>query len=307
VNQTDQDGIVVLGAAAHPLRDLYHSLLRMSWWGVLSVIAGVFLAMNVVFAAGYTAVGGITGARPGSLQDAFFFSVQTMGTIGYGAMYPASTAAHTLVVAESVVGVILTALATGMVFARFSQTKSEIIFSNRACISLMNGVPTLSLRIGNDRASTVFEAHVRMTVVRTERTTEGVTLYRLYDVELVRDRSPALARSWNVMHTMTEKSPLFGATPESCVTDEVEIIVTVSGTDDTSLQPVHGRHRYLAEDILWGARLADVLSELPDGRLQLDVRRFQDLVPTQPTAAFPYPKPPGGAPSSGSSARVAEP
>jgi inward rectifier potassium channel len=130
---------------------------------------------------------------------------------------------------------------------------------------------------------------VRVAVVRTERTAEGTTLYRFYDAELARDRSPALSRSWTVMHTITEKSPLFGATPESCVTEEVELIVSVVGTDDTSLQPVFGRRRYVAGDVMWGARLADVLSELPDGLLQLDVRRFEDIVPTEPTETFPYP------------------
>jgi inward rectifier potassium channel len=295
-NKQQDDGVVVVGAAAHPLRDVYHSLLRMRWWGVIAAITVTFLAINAVFAAGYAAVGGVSGVRPGSFPDAFFFSVQTMGTIGYGAMYPVGTAANVLVVTEAVIGIVLTALATGIVFARFSQTSSQILFSSRACISPMNGVPTLSLRIGNDRASTIFEAQVRVAVVRTERTSEGVTLYRLYDAVLARDRSPVLARSWSVMHIITESSPLFGATPESCVRDEVELIVTVVGTDDTSLQPVHGRHRYVAGDILWGARLGDVLSELPDGRLQLDVRRFQDLVLTEPTETFPYPKPPADAP-----------
>src|SRR4051812_27688304 len=91
------DGVVIIGAASHPFRDAYHSLLRMPWSGVLGAIAGIFLAMNGLFAAGYMAVGGVVGVRQGSFADAFFFSVQTMGTIGYGAMYPASWAAHSLV------------------------------------------------------------------------------------------------------------------------------------------------------------------------------------------------------------------
>jgi inward rectifier potassium channel len=282
--------IVVVGAKAHPLRDAYHLLLRMRWVGVLGFIAALFLALNFVFACVYLVTGGVVGVQPGSLRDAFFFSVQTMGTIGYGAMYPSSTAAQTVVVAESVVGLIMTALATGIVFARFSQSSGQLVFSDKACISPMNGVPTLAFRVGNDRSSTVFEAHVRVALARTERTAEGVTFYRLYDLELSRERSPALARSWTVMHPVTEKSPLFGASPKSCDADEIELMVTVDGTDDTSLQPVHGRRRYLTSDIVWGARLADVLSELPDGRLQLDVRKFHELVPTEPSESFPYPK-----------------
>jgi inward rectifier potassium channel len=288
--RTQENDVVVVGARRHPLRDAYHLILRMPWWGVLLSIAGVFLGMNALFALGYLATGGVSGAEPPTFANAFFFSVQTMGTIGYGAMYPSSTAAHILVVAESVVGLILTALATGVVFARFSQSSGQLVFSSRACISPMNGVPTLSFRVGNDRASTVFEAQVRVSIIRTERTTEGIVFYRLVDAVLTRDRSPALARSWTVLHPIDEKSPLFGASPESCVKDEIEIVVTVVGTDDVSLQPVHARHRYLTNDVVWGARLADVLTELPDGRLQLDLKRFDDLVATAPTDSFVYPR-----------------
>ena len=284
------DEVIIVGAAAHPLRDAYHSILRMSWPGVLAFIAGTFLTANAIFAAGYVAIGGVSGMRPRSFADAFFFSVQTMGTIGYGGMLPVSVAANLLVVTESVTSLILTALATGIVFARFSQSSGRLVFSHKACISPMDGVPTLAFRIGNDRASTIFEAQVRVSVIRTERTREGVVFYRLYDVALSRDRSPALARSWTVMHPITKDSPLFGATPASCATDEIELAVTVVGTDDTSLQPVHGRHRYLLDDIVWGARLSDVLSELPDGRLQLDLWRFHEIEPSLPTETFPYPR-----------------
>src|SRR6185295_3592440 len=107
------------------------------------------------------------------------------------------------------------------------------------------------------------DARVSVTLIRTETTQEGVVIYRLYDVDLVRSRSHALTRSCTVMHRITETSPLFGANPESCLREEVEFAVSVVGTDDTSLQPVHARHGYQPTDLLWGARLADVLSERP--------------------------------------------
>ncbi len=284
------DDVVVVGTKLHPLRDAYHSLLRMPWWAVLLTIASSFLGINAIFAVGYLASGGISGARSGAFSDAFFFSVQTMGTVGYGAMYPQSAGANVLVVAEAVVGLILTALATGIVFTRFSQSQARIIFSSHVCISPVNGVPTLALRTGNDRASTIFEARVRVAVIRTERTDEGVVFYKLHDLLLSRDRTPALTRSWTIMHAITETSLLAGATPESIVKDEIELVVTVVGTDDTSLQPVHARRRYVANEIVWGARHADVLSELADGTIQLDVGRFDAIVPTLPTDTFNYPR-----------------
>jgi inward rectifier potassium channel len=281
--------VVVIGTALHPLRDLYHALLQARWSVLLCTIAAGFLTLNALFAIGYLRLGGVYGTEPGSFRDAFFFSVQTMGTIGYGSMYPTGTGANVLMVAESVVGLIFTALATGIVFARFSRTTGELVFSEHAVISPMDGVPTLAFRVGNDRSSTIFEARVTATIIRTERTREGVLFYRLYDLELVRAQSQALQRSFTVMHRITEKSPLFGATPESCAKSEVELATAVVGTDETSLQPVHARWRYDTRDIIWGARLADVLRERSDGKIELDVRKFHETVPTEPTATFPYP------------------
>ena len=281
--------VVVVGAASHPLRDAYHLAMSVSWPTAISVIAGIYLAMNALFAAGYLLTGGISGAK--NFGDMFFFSVQTMGTIGYGSLYPTTLPANLLMVGESVVSLIYTALATGMVFARFSRPRSEIIFSRYACISPMDGIPSLAFRIGNDRAGTIYEARVTISLVRTERTKEGHLFYRLYDLPLVRSVSQALARSFTIVHRIDDKSPLLGETPESCVKNEIEFFVTVAGTDETVLQPVHARHRYEMKDVLWGARLADVLRELPDGRLELDVRKFHGTEPTPPTPDFPYPPP----------------
>ena len=283
--------IKLVGAKTHPLRDAYHSLLQMRWVSALGVIAGLYLLGNALFGVLYTLVGGISGAHAGSFRDGFFFSVQTMGTVGYGAMYPVTDAANFIVVAETIVSVILTALATGIVFARFSQSSGRLMFSSRLCISPMDGVPTLQCRVGNESKSTIFEASIRLAITKTEVTKEGMTFYRLKDLVLTRDRSPALNRSWTVMHVIDEKSPLFEMTPDDLVKHEVEVLASVVGTDDISLQPVNARESYEAKDIVWGARPADVLSELADGTTIMDVSKFDEIIPTQPTATFPYPKP----------------
>jgi inward rectifier potassium channel len=283
------DDVVVVGTRPHPLRDAYLSVLQMRWGWLLALIVGVYLLINVIFAIAYVFAGGITGATPGSLTDAFFFSVQTMGTIGYGAMYPSGSATHAIVTAESIVSMLVTAVVTGVVFTRFSQSSGQLVFSDKAAIGPMNGVPTLAFRVGNDRASAVLEARIRASLIRTEKTDEGMTFYRLVDLPLARDTTQALARSWTVMHVIDDKSPLKNATPKTCADEEIELLVSVVGTDDTSLQPVHGRARYTLAEIVWGARLADVLRELPDGRVELDIGKFDALVPTKPTKDFPYP------------------
>ncbi len=283
-------GVVVVGAPRRAMRDLYHLFLRVTWPVALTAIVVAWLSINVLFASVYVVVGGVAGARPRSLWDAFTFSVQTMGTIGYGSMYPTSVAANVVMTVQSVTSLVVTALATGLVFAKFSRSTARVAFARHAVIGPMNGVPTLMMRVGNERGNSILEAMIRVAIVRTERLREGTTFYRMLDLRLARERSPAMARSWTVLHPIDEQSPLHGATPESLARDEIEIIVTLAGTDDTSLQAVHARMRYAHDDVVWGARHADILSEDDAGNIVLDIRRFHDIVPTERIAGFPYPR-----------------
>jgi inward rectifier potassium channel len=270
-------------------------LLTAPWWLDLVGLSVVFLVINLLFACAYTAVGGIAGARPGSIADHFFFSVQTMGTIGYGVMHPLTPAAETLVTCEVIVGISLIALASGMLFSKFSVPQARMQFAELATISPFNGVPTVMFRLGNERASQVIEAMVRVVMLRTERTDEGVTYYRMRDLLLERERSPVLSRSWTVIHRIDASSPLDGATPETLARDEVEFILTVVGIDDSSAQNLHARRSYDHTQLRWGARHADMLSERADGGLRLDMAAFHRVVPTAPTPTFPYPRRPSTA------------
>ncbi|MFO0590770.1 MAG: ion channel [Polyangiaceae bacterium] len=282
--------VIVTGVPKAQFRDFYFRFLRLSWPMALGAIVAVFLLLNVLFALLYWESGGIANARPGSFADAFFFSVQTMGTIGYGSMYPSTTFANSLVVVEAVAGLLVTAVATGLVFTKFSQSSARILFTKHVTIAPWEGVPTLMMRLSNERGNLILDAQVRVILTRTEKTKEGVTFYKMLDLPLVRDRSHAFTRSWMVMHTITKDSPLHGTSPESLKANEVEITVAVIGTDDTSLQPVHARHDYSDGEILWGMRHADILSEREDGRIVLDLNRFHDVVATKPTDEFPYPR-----------------
>lgn len=286
----DEETTLVVGTRPPRLHDLYHVLLRSPWWVDVLIISGLFFAANLLFAMGYLLSGGIANARPGSFQDAFFFSVQTMGTIGYGTMYPVTLTAHLLVTLQSLAGIFVLALATGIIFAKFSIPRARVVFSRSIAIHPMDGVPTLTFRIANERKNYLAEAQVRLSLMRTECTREGVELYRMRDLHLVRDRSPAFVRTWTVLHPITPESPLFGRTPEDLAEDETQIIVTLMGIDGTSSQTLHARHAWLHEEVRWGARLADIIEELGDGRIRLDMARFHDVVPTEPAAGFPYPR-----------------
>jgi len=282
--------VQTVGAPRVTLRDFYHLFLRVRWSAALASIVVAWLALNAFFAVLYVVVGSVAGSRARSFWDAFCFSVQTMGTVGYGSMYPTSVAANVIMIAESVTSLVVTAVATGLVFAKFSRSTARVAFAKHAVIGPMDGVPTLMVRVGNERGNAILEATARVVLMRTEILKEGTTFYRMIDLRLQRDRSPAMARSWTLQHPIDAQSPLFGATPESLAKAEAEILVSLVGTDDTSLQAVHARGRYLHDEIVWGARHADVLSEDRDGNLLLDVRRFHELLPTVEIEGFPYPR-----------------
>lgn len=278
----------VVGVPRAGLRDVYHWLLGVPWWAALGVIVGGWLLLNVLFAAAYLVTGGVANAAPGSFADAFFFSVQSVGTIGYGAMYPVTRAANVLVTLEAVAGLLATALATGLVFVRFSLTRARVMFSRRIAIGPLDGVPTLMIRIGNERRGRIANASFRLTLARTERSAEGIQLYRSVDLPLVRGSATALSRSWMVLHRIEPGTPLAGDSPETLAGAEAELTLGVTGTDETSLQPIHAQRTWRDGSIVWGARLADVLSETPDGNVLLDLRRFHDLTPTAPVPGFPH-------------------
>jgi inward rectifier potassium channel len=223
----DGEEVTVLGAPSETFGDAYHWYLRAPWWRALLSIVSWVVGLDAVFAVIYYVSDGVKDARPGSFFDCFAFSVETMSTIGYGEMQPATPFAHGVVMVQAIVGLMMTALATGLVFAKFAQPSARIQFSERVLIGHFNDVPTLSFRVGNARGNRILEAMVRVTFVRTETHRDGTTFYRMYDLPLTRERSPALTRSWLAMHTIDEKSFFHEATPEMLEKDEVELLVTV--------------------------------------------------------------------------------
>jgi inward rectifier potassium channel len=275
----DERSVVVVGLPPLRARDVYHSLLRASWPFTLAAIVGAFLLANLVFAALYAWAGGIAHARPGSLLDAFFFSVESMVTVGYGEMYPATPLAHALVVAEEVIGLLVVATSTGLVFAKFSRPTARIVFSRYAVISTVDRAPTLMFRVANARGNLVVAAEFHVVLIRTERTAEGNVIYRMHDLPLARTRVPTLTRSYLAMHRIDERSPLYGATPQTIARDDAQVVVAVTGLDGTTSQTIYAGHDYLSDEIRFGYRFADMVSELPDGRLRLDFARFDELVP----------------------------
>lgn len=271
--------IVLVGGRRAPFRDFYHAFLRLSFIAAFGFIVATIVGMNLVFASLYLAFGGVAHADPHSFIDAFSFSVQTMATIGYGAMYPDSPVAKMISNVEAISGLMVTALSTGLLFTKFSQTRATLTFASKAVICTHDGHPTLVMRIGNERANLIVEAQARVVLTRTERTAEGRLFYRMYDLKLVRDRSISFTGIWQLMHRITADSPLYALSAEELAEQEAEIACAVVGIDDTSLQPIHGRKVWGDKEILYGHRLADMLDPRPDGTLHVHLAKFDEVEP----------------------------
>jgi inward rectifier potassium channel len=267
-----------VGVPSRPfLDDLYHYLMTSRWSVLFVWIFAVYLGANGLFAVVYMLDGGIENARPGNFEDAYFFSVQTMATIGYGRMVPRSTLANTAVTLEALFGLITLALATGLMFAKFSQPRARVLFSRHAVVSVRDGAPSIMVRLANERATGLVEAQLKLVLVRDETTQEGEAVRRFHTLPLTRSSSVVFALSWTAVHPIDESSPMHGATPESLKKSRTDLVASLVGIEEATAQTVHARYAWRAEDILFGHRFRDILVRTPDGRQALDYARFHDV------------------------------
>ncbi|MGH6958227.1 MAG: ion channel [Caulobacteraceae bacterium] len=259
-------------------RDAYHWLLTIPLAAFFAVFAAWYLAMNAVFGVIYLLVGGVTGMARADFADAFFFSTETLSTVGYGAMAPVSLAAHLVVTAELFVGLFNLAIVTGLLFARFSRPTARVMFSDWAVVTPHEGARTLIFRAANRRRNRIVEAEVSVSVLRDTTTLEGEPLRRFETLATTRPRTPIFYLTWQVMHVIDEASPLFGETSESLAASSAQIVVVLRGLDETFSQTIHARTSYGAERIAWDRKLAPIFSTETDGRRVIDLARFHDIV-----------------------------
>jgi inward rectifier potassium channel len=273
--------VEVRGRETRFYEDLYHNLLVCPWWQFFAMVGVLFLFLNAIFATLYLArPGSITGAREGSFEDAFFFSVQTFATIGYGAMSPATFYAHCVVTLEALMGLLSVALMTGITFSKFARPTARILFSDKIAIARFNGVPTVMFRMANWRGNFLVEATLRVNVLVDEKSHEGHVFRRPIDLPLVRDRNAIFFLSWTAMHVIDEKSPFAG--PDAM--DELrkknaQIMLALNGIDETAGAQIHARRLYELDAIVPGSRFVDVITRTDDGTRVIDYAKFHDVEP----------------------------
>ncbi|MGF6776001.1 ion channel [Paraburkholderia sp. GAS334] len=259
-------------------QDLYHRALMVSWPIFFASLAVLFLLLNTTFAALYMlGHASIANQAPPGFAGAFFFSVETLATVGYGDMHPQTVYAHGIATLEIFVGMSGIALATGLIFARFSRPRAKIMFARYAVVFPVDGHPTLMVRAANARQNVISEARARLRLMRRETTSEGFTLRKIHDMKLVREQHPMFLLGWNMMHVIDENSPLFGETPATLAAREVSLLITIEGSDETTSQTMMARHSWAHEDIRWRHRYVDVLVE-KDGVTHIDYSHFHEVI-----------------------------
>lgn len=265
---------------------LYHSLLTMSWSRFLACVVVAYLVVNLLFAGAFMLCGPnalngsvAVGAGP-RLLEAFFFSVQTLSTIGYGDLSPNGLAPNLIVTLEAIVGLLTIALATGLVFARFSRPRARIVFSEQALIAPYRDITAFEFRVANERNSQLTNVNATVVLSRWE-TVDGKRGRRFHPLPLEREQVMFLPLHWVVVHPIDEQSPLYGVTSEELLASDAEFLILLTGLDETFSQTVHTRSSYKADEVLWGAKFVDMYRPPEDGLISVDLSRIHDVVETE--------------------------
>jgi len=262
---------------------LYHWLLRISWPQFLAFIAVTYISINGLFAVAFLLCG------PDALQSsagyfsnqpffrAFFFSVDTFATIGYGNIVPVGVVPNVLVTIEALLNIVGVALATGVIFARFSRPSARVIYSRNAVVAPYRGVTALEFRIANARSSQLIDVQVQAILTKIERSGAS-TVRRFYELELERNRVVFFPLSWTIVHPITPASPMFGLTHSDLLEADAELLVLLIATDETLSQTVHSRSSYEADEIVWGAKFANMLMRSEtEGIVGMNLSQIHDI------------------------------
>jgi inward rectifier potassium channel len=272
--------IFTQGLAREVWHDLFHHFMTVSWPRLFATLAAFFLVFDVLFGLLYHLEPGcIANLNPPGFAGAFFFSVETLATVGYGDMHPQTFYGHWVAMAEIFVGLMSLALITGIMFARFSRPRARFLFTKYLVVRPIDGKLTLVVRAANQRQNVVQDATAQLRMLRDEVTEEKFRIRRVIDLPLIRSQHPMFVLGWTLMHIIDDASPLKSATAEALRKSRTAFVLSVSGTDETTGQVLMARAEYSSDDIRWNASFRDILEEAEDGTLHIDYGRFHDIEP----------------------------
>lgn len=266
------------GIKGNYLSDIFYYLLKVNWTVFFLLFFITYLTINSGFATLYWLGGdSILNAMPGSYWDCWLFSFQTSTTIGYGSLLPKNIYAHTVVIFDSISGIMFVTICTGLAFARFSRPTSKIIFSENVLISNWHGKRTLMFRIGNGRNNQIMDASIMVCLLKTENSPEAGEFRKLHDLKLMRSATPIFGLTWTVFHEINEDSPLYNMSLKDISEDGMNLIISFNGIDTVFSQTVYGRYGYNADSFVEDKQFEDIISVEADGKKVMDYGKFHHL------------------------------
>jgi inward rectifier potassium channel len=279
---------VKINAKKFDWRDAYHAVLTLSWPAFAAFVFCVYFVLNCIFAGLYLlAPNSVAEVPPGSFADAFFFSVETLATVGYGHYHPISFYGHVIATLEIMTGLFGLAVITGVIFVRFSRPTARIHFSKVAVISPFDGVPTLMIRVANLRHQAMIEAYFHMILVRSDFTVEGEDIRRFIPLKLTFDHLIAFPVALTLRHRIDETSPLYGLTAEDFQRWDVRILVSIVAVDTVIPAPIQSASDYNHDQIQWGWRFVEIYRENKEHQWTVDYGKIdetEEAVPLQSPA-----------------------
>jgi inward rectifier potassium channel len=269
-----------INAASRGWRDTYHWILCLSWPRFIAFLLAVYFAINLIFATAYALGGPCIGEMtPGSFPAALFFSIETLATVGYGHMYPATDYGHIVVTIEIIVGTFWVAVITGLIFVRFARPTARILFSDVIVIAPFDGRLSLMFRVANLRHTSMAEAEFRIIYSRDERVKEGDDIRRFYELKVYPDRMISFPAALIIRHTIDQESPLHGITSEQLQKEDAFFVASTLSLELVMAASVQNAQDYAWDDVRFGERFVDVYTELEDGRLTVDYGRLNETEP----------------------------
>ena len=285
----NQDGHFNVRRTGANWRDWHPYLFMISapWPVFFGLILAAFLVMNSLFAVAYIAVGienlkNAEAATPTlTFLNAFFFSAHTLSTVGYGNMWPVGPASNLVAALESVVGVLGFAIATGLMFGRFSRPSARFGFSKNILIAPYQDGISLQFRVVNRRSNNIIDLEARVMLMVVELNEDGKPQRRYQLLTLERQSVLFFPLTWTVVHPIVEGSPLLGITPGELERKQAEVLIMMKGHDESFGQTVHARFSYRYDEIVWGARFASAFEIEDNGDLRIEVDKVSLTVPAQ--------------------------
>jgi inward rectifier potassium channel len=267
-----------LNVDRNDLRDIYHWMLRLNWLQFAGFILGVYLAVNLFFSLlyffGCRCINGMT-----SFSDAFFFSVETFATVGYGHFYPDTLYGHIVSTLEIMVGMFGMAVITGLIFIRFSRPTARMLFSRRLVVSNFDGQPALMMRVANIRHEAMAEAEFRIILIRDEWVKEGELMRRFYQLPLQFDRLISFPVALTIRHIIDESSPLYGMTMEDLQKSDTRITASVVCIDTVIPASVQCHHHYSWRDVHFDHRFVEIYNDIDDHHMTVDYGLLHEVEP----------------------------